>query len=57
VTVYRYGDVAQNILEYQQEHGIQIIVLGAFSHSKISVLLGKYCNHDFPKRDCTITCG
>lgn len=28
VTVYRYGDVAQNILEYQQEHGIQIIVLG-----------------------------
>ncbi|MGS5590692.1 universal stress protein, partial [Acinetobacter baumannii] len=35
VTVYRYGDVAQNILEYQQEHGIQIIVLGAFSHSKI----------------------
>ncbi len=27
VTVYRYGDVAQNILEYQQEHGIQIIVL------------------------------
>jgi hypothetical protein len=23
VTVYRYGDVAENILEYQREHGIQ----------------------------------
>lgn len=35
ITVYRYGDVAENILEYQQELGIQMIVLGAFSHSKI----------------------
>ncbi|MDH0562239.1 universal stress protein [Acinetobacter courvalinii] len=35
VSVYRYGDVAQNILEYQKEHDIQLIVLGAFSHSKI----------------------
>ncbi|WP_436897054.1 universal stress protein [Acinetobacter gyllenbergii] len=35
VSVYRYGDVAQNILEYQREHDIQLIVLGAFSHSKI----------------------
>ncbi|MPW44517.1 universal stress protein [Acinetobacter guerrae] len=35
VTVYRYGDVSENILEYQREHGIQMIVLGAFSHSKI----------------------
>ncbi|MCH7335935.1 universal stress protein [Acinetobacter sp. NIPH 2699] len=33
--VYRYGDVAQNILEYQREHNVQLIVLGAFSHSKI----------------------
>lgn len=32
---YRYGDVAENILDYQREHGIQLIVLGAFSHSKI----------------------
>ncbi len=32
---YRYGDVSENILAYQQEHGIQLIVLGAFSHSKI----------------------
>ena len=31
----RYGDVAENILDYQREHGIQLIVLGAFSHSKI----------------------
>lgn len=31
----RYGEVAENILSYQQEHGIQLIVLGAFSHSKI----------------------
>lgn len=35
ITVYRYGDVAENILEYQKELGIQMIVLGAFSHSKI----------------------
>ncbi|WP_038342392.1 universal stress protein [Acinetobacter sp. A47] len=35
LSVYRYGDVAQNILEYQKEHDIQLIVLGAFSHSKI----------------------
>ena len=35
IPVYRYGDVAQNILEYQREHDIQLIVLGAFSHSKI----------------------
>ncbi|ENX12602.1 hypothetical protein F889_01443 [Acinetobacter colistiniresistens] len=35
VSIYRYGDVAQNILEYQREHDIQLIVLGAFSHSKI----------------------
>lgn len=35
VTVYRYGDVAENILEYQQELGIRMIVLGAFSHSKL----------------------
>ncbi|WP_446892689.1 universal stress protein [Acinetobacter sp. NS4_7] len=35
VVEYRYGDVAENILNYQREHGIQLIVLGAFSHSKI----------------------
>ncbi len=35
VVEYRYGDVADNILAYQQEHGIQLILLGAFSHSKI----------------------
>ena len=35
IPIYRYGDVAQNILEYQREHDIQLIVLGAFSHSKI----------------------
>ena len=35
VTEYRYGDVSENILEYQSEHGIQLILLGAFSHSKI----------------------
>jgi nucleotide-binding universal stress UspA family protein len=35
ISIYRYGDVAQNILEYQREHDIQLIVLGAFSHSKI----------------------
>lgn len=35
ITEYRYGDVAENILSYQNEHGIQLIVMGAFSHSKI----------------------
>ena len=35
VPEYRYGDAAENILSYQQEQGIQLIVLGAFSHSKI----------------------
>lgn len=35
VAIDRYGDVAQNILEYQAEHGIQLMVLGAFSHSKL----------------------
>lgn len=47
VTVYRYGDVAQNILEYQQEHGIQIIVLGhlviaKFTNSSWEVLRQLY---------------
>ncbi|AWL28666.1 universal stress protein [Acinetobacter defluvii] len=35
VIEYRYGDVADNILDYQNQHQIQLIVLGAFSHSKI----------------------
>lgn len=35
IPIYRYGDVAQNILEYQREHDIQLIVLGAFSYCKI----------------------
>ena len=35
VMEYRYGNVAENILEYQAEHAIQLIVLGAFSQSKI----------------------
>ncbi|WP_218696582.1 universal stress protein [Acinetobacter harbinensis] len=35
VMEYRYGDIAENILEYQAEHAIQLIVLGAFSQSKI----------------------
>lgn len=35
VPVSRYGDVAHHILSYQEETEIQLIVLGAFSHSKI----------------------
>ncbi|MFT4022067.1 MAG: universal stress protein, partial [Acinetobacter sp.] len=31
----RYGDVAENIMDYQRQHGIQLLLLGAFSHSKI----------------------
>lgn len=35
VVEYRYGDVAENILEYQNQHQIQLIVLGAYSRSKV----------------------
>ena len=35
ITEYRYGDVSEEILSYQKEHGIQLILLGAFSHSKV----------------------
>ena len=35
VVEYRYGDVASNILDYQNEHQIQLIVLGAYSRSKV----------------------
>ena len=35
VVEYRYGDVAENILDYQNEHQIQLIVLGAYSRSRV----------------------
>ena len=35
VVEYRSGDVAENILDYQNEHQIQLIVLGAYSRSKV----------------------
>ncbi len=35
VVEYRYGDVAENILDYQNQHQIQLIVLGAYSRSKV----------------------
>lgn len=35
VVEYRYGDVAENILDYQTQHQIQLIVLGAYSRSKV----------------------
>lgn len=35
VVEYRYGDVVESILDYQRQHQIQLILLGAFSHSKI----------------------
>ncbi|NHC03916.1 universal stress protein [Acinetobacter sp. 187] len=35
VVEYRYGDVAENILDYQHQHQIQLIVLGAYSRSKV----------------------
>lgn len=35
ITEYRQGDVADNIIDYQHEHQIQFIVLGAFSTSKL----------------------
>ena len=35
VSIFRCGDVAKNITLYQQEQGIQLLVMGAFSRSKI----------------------
>lgn len=35
VVEYRYGDVSENILDYQNELQIQLIVLGAYSRSKV----------------------
>lgn len=35
ITEYRQGDVAENITDYQHQHQIQFVVLGAFSTSKI----------------------
>ena len=35
VTELRFGDVAENILDYQQQLGIRLILIGAFSHSKL----------------------
>lgn len=35
VPANRFGHVADEILDYQREHDIQLIVMGAFSHSKI----------------------
>lgn len=35
VTEVRFGDVAETILAYQQELGIRLILIGAFSHSKL----------------------
>lgn len=32
---YLYGDVAQTLLDYQTQHGIGLMVMGAFSHSKL----------------------
>lgn len=53
VVEYRYGDVAANILEYQQEHQIQLIVLGAYSRSKVrQFFLGSVTTNIF--RNATI---
>ena len=35
ITEYRDGDVAENIIDYQNTHQIQFVILGAFSTSKI----------------------
>ena len=35
VVEYRFGDVAENILDYQNIHQIQLILLGAYSRSKV----------------------
>lgn len=49
-TAYRYGDVAESILSYQHEHNLGLMVLGAFSHSKIHQLfLGSVATSIFRK--------
>ena len=51
-TAYRYGDVAECILSYQQEHHLGLLVMGAFSHSKIHQLfLGSVATSIFRKTD------
>ncbi|WP_269914705.1 universal stress protein [Acinetobacter sp. HY1485] len=35
ITEYREGDVAENIVDYQRQHQIQFVVLGAFSTNRI----------------------
>lgn len=35
---YAYGDVADNLLYYQKEYALDLILMGAFSHSKIHQL-------------------
>lgn len=32
---YLYGDVAQTLLDYQKQHDIGLMVMGAFSHSRL----------------------
>ncbi|OUY07078.1 universal stress protein [Acinetobacter populi] len=32
---YLYGDVAETLLDYQKQHAIGLMVMGAFSHSKL----------------------
>ncbi|AOA58598.1 universal stress protein [Acinetobacter larvae] len=53
VVEYRYGDVAENILDYQRQHQIQLIVMGAFSRSKIhQFFLGSVATTIF--RNCEV---
>lgn len=51
---YIYGEVAEALLQYQTQHDIQLMVMGAFSHSKLhqfflgSTTLKIFKNSDVP---------
>lgn len=34
-SAYIYGDIAQSLLDYQQQHQLGMMIMGAFSHSRI----------------------
>ncbi len=45
VVEYRYGDVSENILEYQREHDIKLVVMGHLATVKFTSSFGKHYHH------------
>jgi nucleotide-binding universal stress UspA family protein len=49
-TASLHGDVEQQLLSYQQQQGIELMVMGAFGHSRIrELLLGSVTHHMLTK--------